>query len=255
MFAHDLVEGISPIKVIEIRARDGGLNPWIAINDSHTGVDQVHWATDFLKEESILEELRLSIWLLELFHEEVKLIDLSCNQVNSSLAAANDLGPSFLRGLALLQTNDLELVVNEDLKFGYALDSNHGVANVVSKNPLNGGISSLFEPCSQRKALLLWFLKELDTLILDQDLLDDIDLGRQLFRLLIVSVEPCADTIPLWAEELLHPLRFLIHADHHAGEVEAKELGESLLIIELLLSEVLGLNLVEFGFNTQLIDL
>ena len=171
------------------------------------------------------------------------------------MAAANDLGPSFLRGLALLQTNDLELVVNEDLKFGYALDSNHGVANVVSKNPLNGGISSLFEPCSQRKALLLWFLKELDTLILDQDLLDDIDLGRQLFRLLIVSVEPCADTIPLWAEELFHLLRFLIHADHHAGEVEAKELGESLLIIELLLSEVLGLNLVEFGFSTKLIDL
>ena len=71
MFAHDLVEGISPIKVTEIRARDGGLNPWIAINDSHTGVDQVDWAADFLEEESILEELRLSIWLLELFHEEV----------------------------------------------------------------------------------------------------------------------------------------------------------------------------------------
>ena len=39
MLAHDLAEGISPIKVTKIRARDGGFNTWIAINDSHTGVD------------------------------------------------------------------------------------------------------------------------------------------------------------------------------------------------------------------------
>ena len=64
-----------------------------------------------------------------------------------------------------------------------------------------------------------------------------------------------ADTITLWAQELLHLLSFLIHADHHTSEVESKEFCESLLIIEFLLFEVLGSNLVEFGFNTQLIDL
>ena len=71
MLAHDLEEGISPIKVTKSRARDGGLNRWIAINYSHTGLDQIQWTADFLEEESILEELRLSIRLLELFHEEV----------------------------------------------------------------------------------------------------------------------------------------------------------------------------------------
>ena len=56
-------------------------------------------------------------------------------------------------------------------------------------------------------------------------------------------------------KELLQLTRLLIQADHHASEVKAKELGEPFLVMELLLSEVLGLNLIEFRFITKLIYL
>ena len=68
-------------------------------------------------------------------------------------------------------------------------------------------------------------------------------------------VELRHDTMTFRLEELLHLTRLLIQADHHAGEVEAEELGEPLLVMELLLSEVLGLNLIEFRFITKLIYL
>ena len=126
--------------------------------------------------------------MLELLHEKVKLINLCCNRFKSCLAAAKDLGPSLLRGLALPQSDGLELAVEEDSELGDALDANHGVADVVSEDSLGCVISSYSELRSQNKALLFGFLKELDTLIFAQDLLNDFDLGLQLFLLLIVTV-------------------------------------------------------------------
>ena len=70
--------------------------------------------------------------MLELSHHEVKLIDLSCSQVKSCLAATEDLGPSLLRGLTLPQSYGLELADDEDLELGDTLDTNHCVADVVS---------------------------------------------------------------------------------------------------------------------------
>ena len=61
MLGHDLTEGVSPVEVPKIRARDGGLDPWSLGDASTAGVDQVNWAADFLQEEFVPEELVLSI--------------------------------------------------------------------------------------------------------------------------------------------------------------------------------------------------
>ena len=106
------------------------------------------------------------------------------------MAAAEYLGPSLLRGLALSQSDGLELAVEEDSELGDALDANHGVADVVSEDSLGGVVSSCLELGSKFNALLFRFLKKLDALILAQDPLNDNETGRQLFRLLIVLVKP-----------------------------------------------------------------
>ena len=97
------------------------------------------------------------------------------------MAATEDFRPSLLSSLALSQSDGLELAVEEDLELGDTLDANHGVADVVSEDSLGCVISSYSELRSQDKALLFGFLKELDTLILAQDLLNDFDLGLQFF--------------------------------------------------------------------------
>ena len=94
------------------------------------------------------------------------------------MTAAEDLGPSLLRGLALPQSDCLELAVEEDLELGDTLDTNHAVADVVSKDPSNSTLSTSDELGSQRKALLQRFLKELDALILAQDPLNSTNPGR-----------------------------------------------------------------------------
>ena len=104
------------------------------------------------------------------------------------MAAAEYLGPSLLRGLALPQSDGLELVIKEDLELGDGLDANHGVADIVSEDSLGGVVSSCLDLGSKFNALLFGFLKKLDALILAQYLLDDIDFDRQLFRLLIVQI-------------------------------------------------------------------
>ena len=64
------------------------------------------------------------------------------------MAAAKDLRPSFLRGLTLPQSDGLELAVEKDLELGDALDSNHGVADVVPQDTCNGASSTFIELAS-----------------------------------------------------------------------------------------------------------
>ena len=65
MSGHDPVEGPKFQSIRGVRARDGGHDDRVALDDGYGGGDQVHWATDLPQEEGVLGELQLGLWELE----------------------------------------------------------------------------------------------------------------------------------------------------------------------------------------------